>query len=91
MWIVVCGGLVFVQVVEVEVEQPRRFVGILVVEWHEAVAEIERNGGSVCINRDVYVTASFSFRYNGASVRMKPFKSSSPQLNVVTNSCSTIL
>ena len=52
MWIVVCGGLVFVQVVEVEVEQPRRFVGILVVEWHEAVAEIERNGGSVCINRD---------------------------------------
>ena len=35
------GSLVFVQVVEVEVEQLRGFVGILFVEWHEAIAEVD--------------------------------------------------
>ena len=29
--------------------------------------------------------------YNGASVRIKPFKSSSPQSNAATISCSAIL
>lgn len=171
---------IFIQVVEVEVEQPRGFVGILFVEWHEAIAEVEGYGCGVGIDGDeaaaglvvggevkfnefqqrtsdihtfcrsmygqttnlgcritlqplvvveataeavvlclavevgngyavvgeaeernnmivvaflktVYVTASFSFRYNGASVRIKPFKSSSPQSNAATISCSAIL
>lgn len=45
------GELVFVQIVEVEVEQSRRLVGILVVERDETVAEIEWNGCGVCIDR----------------------------------------
>ena len=43
---------VFVQVVEVEVEQPRGFVGILFVEWHEAIAEVEGYGCGVGIDGD---------------------------------------
>ena len=50
-------GLVFVQVVKVEVEQSRRLVGILVVEWHEAVAEIEGYGCGVGIDRDETATS----------------------------------
>ena len=46
------GSLVFVQVVEVEVEQPRGFVGILFVEWHEAIAEVEGYGCGVGIDGD---------------------------------------
>ena len=56
------GDLVFVQVVEVEIEQTCRLFNVLVIQ-----------------------------RYNGASVRMKPFKSSSPQSNVATDSFSSIL
>ena len=56
---VVCGGgLVLVQFVEVEVEQSRRLVGILVVEWHETVTEIERDGCGVGI--DGYETATLA-------------------------------
>ena len=43
---------IFVQVVEVEVEQPRGFVGILFVEWHEAIAEVEGYGCGIGIDGD---------------------------------------
>ena len=43
---------IFVQVVEVEVEQPRGFVGIFFVEWHEAIAEVEGYGCGVGIDGD---------------------------------------
>lgn len=46
------GSLVFVQVVEVELEQPRGFVGILFVEWHEAIAEVEGYGCGIGIDGD---------------------------------------
>ena len=43
---------IFIQVVEVEVEQPCGFVGILFVEWHEAIAEVEGYGCGVGIDGD---------------------------------------
>ena len=46
------GGLVFVQVVEVEIEQTCRLFNVLVIQRYEAVLEIERNGCSVGIDGD---------------------------------------
>ena len=43
-------GLVLVQIVEVEIKQSCRFVGILIVEGDEAIAEVERNGCGVGID-----------------------------------------
>ena len=49
---------IFVQVVEVEVEQPRGFVGILFVEWHEAIAEVEGYGCGITLQPLVVVEAT---------------------------------
>ena len=49
---------IFIPVVEVEVEQPRGFVGILFVEWHEAIAEVEGYGCGITLQLLVVVEAT---------------------------------
>ena len=51
------GGLVFVQVVQVEIEKPCRFIYVFVIQWNKTISKIERYSSCIGINREESTTS----------------------------------